>query len=135
MTGRPRRGALAGPTGRSKPQLPAPLVDGETLLRLGRTDSHEALDQLREFSPDEIAGALQELRPSKRYEFLETAERIDEIIPLFPEAEFTSTVVGAGIEETLSCGPLGDPTAMVEPFTWEAVFDRVQRHWRLVLGD
>lgn len=80
--------------------MPAAPVDGETLLRLGRDGAGDALEQLRQYSPEELAGALRELSPARRVEFLETAERVDEIVPLLSEAEFTSTVRGAGIEES-----------------------------------
>ena len=40
-----------------------------------------------------------ELTPARRGEVLELAERVDEIVPLLPEAEFAATVRGAGIEE------------------------------------
>ncbi len=99
--GSTREGTLSASFTRdSKSQLPAAPVDGETLLRLGRADSEESLAQLRQYAPEELAGALQDLVPSRRVEFLETAERVDEIVPLLPEAEFTSTVRGAGIEES-----------------------------------
>lgn len=42
---------------------------------------------------------MRTLAPPQRLEFLEGAERVAEIVPLLPEAEFTSTVRGAGIEE------------------------------------
>ena len=90
---------LTGSNVRDRDRLPAPPLDGETALRLGRDSSEDALEKLRGYAPDEIAGALQELTPAKRMEFLELAERVDEIVPLLPEAEFTTTIVGAGIEE------------------------------------
>jgi hypothetical protein len=92
---------VAGPTGREDAdrRLPAAPIDGRTLLQLGRDSSQEALDRLREHSPEELAGALLELVPARRAEVLELAERVDEIVPLLPEAEFTTTVREAGIEE------------------------------------
>lgn len=81
-------------------RLPAAPIDGETLLKLGRASSQDALEQLRRHSPEALAGALLELAPSQRVEFLETAERLDEIVPLLPEAEFARTLRGAGIEES-----------------------------------
>jgi len=42
---------------------------------------------------------VQTLPPTGRLEFFENSERVDEIVPLLPEAEFASTVRGAGIED------------------------------------
>ena len=84
----------------SKSWLPSAPVDGEKLLELGRSGSTDALEELRRYSPDQLAIALRELTPARRVEFLETAERVDEIVPLLPEAEFTSTVRESGIEDS-----------------------------------
>jgi len=92
---------VAAPTDRdSSPRLPAAAIDGETILRLGRAGDAEALEALRRHSPEALANALQQLSPALRMEFLETAERVEEIVPLLPEAEFASTVRGGGIEES-----------------------------------
>jgi hypothetical protein len=78
---------------------PTVQIEGEKLLALGRDSSADALDELRRYSPEELAAALQQLPVAKRAEFLETADRVDEIVPLLPVGEFTATVRGAGIEE------------------------------------
>lgn len=69
------------------------------MLELARTGTAAAVEQLRGYSPRELAGAVQALAPAQRLEFFENAERVDEIVPLLPEAEFASTVRGAGIED------------------------------------
>jgi hypothetical protein len=93
-------GTLVASTERdSSNPLPVAPIDGQTLLQLGRAGSTETLELLRRHSPEALAGALRRLTPAERMEFLETAERVDEIVPLLSEAEFTSTVRGAGIEE------------------------------------
>ena len=69
-------------------------------LKLARAGTAAALEQLRRYSGPDLAGAVQALAPAQRVEFLELAERVDEIVPLLPEAEFTATVRGAGIEES-----------------------------------
>jgi hypothetical protein len=79
--------------------LEAP-ISGHTILTLGRDGADDALQELRRYSPEQLSRALQELTPVQRVEFLETAERVDEIVPLLPEAEFTRTVRGYGIEES-----------------------------------
>lgn len=70
------------------------------MLELGRAGSGGALERLRQYAPEALAAALRDLDPARRVEFLETAERVDEIVPLLPEADFTSTVRGSGIEES-----------------------------------
>lgn len=83
----------------SKTRLPLGPVDGRALLELGRSSSENALARLRHHTPEQLAGALLELAPPERAEFLETAERADEIVPLLPETELTNTIREAGIEE------------------------------------
>lgn len=75
-------------------------MDGRTILRLARAGTQEALAQLGEASPTELANALRELEAVERVEVLEAAVQVDEVVPLLPEAEFTLTVRGAGIEES-----------------------------------
>ncbi|MGH0029367.1 MAG: DUF6178 family protein [Myxococcota bacterium] len=89
--------SLAETTGRDR-ALGRPL-DGGTLLRLGRSDDPEARAELRAHAPEAIAHALLDLAPAQRAAFLELSERVEEIVPLLPEAAFTATVRGAGIEE------------------------------------
>jgi len=75
-------------------------IAGVTILALGRDGTEVALEELRRHSPEQLSRGLQELPPTQRVEFLETAERVDEIVPLLPEAEFTRTLRGHGIEES-----------------------------------
>ncbi len=39
----------------------------------------------------------------------------------------------AGLRRALEAPPLGDQSAALEPFTWSAVFERVERVWRCVI--
>jgi hypothetical protein len=48
-------------------------------------------------SPEAIAEALQELMPVLRNEILELVDCVDEVVPLFPEAELASTIVATGV--------------------------------------
>jgi len=50
-------------------------------------------------TPDQIAGALQELVPGLRNEILEVVECIDQVVPLLPEAELASTIVATGVAD------------------------------------
>lgn len=83
----------------SNPTLPVSTPHGGDLLRLTRSGTDLDRTRLRQFSPEQIAGAVVELAPDERLEVLENAERVDEIVPLLPEAEFTATVRSTGIEE------------------------------------
>jgi hypothetical protein len=88
------------PSDRSS-QLPASAaIDGAALLRLAGAQDERALARLRQYTPEQIAGALAELEPARRVEFLETAERLGEIVPLLPEAGFPGTLRAAGLEES-----------------------------------
>lgn len=92
---------MTGSTQRARrtPVQKAPIA-GFTILALGRDGTSDALRQLRQYSTEQLSRGLQELSPAERVEFLETAERVDEIVPLLPETEFTRTVRGYGIEES-----------------------------------
>lgn len=83
----------------SKLSLPAPTPEGGELLRLTRSGSDSDRAILRRYSPEQIAGAIVELPPDQRVEILLESERVREIVPLLPEAEFVTTVVGTGIED------------------------------------
>jgi hypothetical protein len=50
-------------------------------------------------SPDAIAEALQDVKPALRNQILELADRVDEVVPLLPEAELASTIVSTGVAD------------------------------------
>ncbi len=83
----------------SKPALPILATEGADLLRLTRSGTDTDRAKLRLFSPEQMAGAVVQLPPDQRVEVLENAERVREIVPLLPEAEFATTVRGTGIED------------------------------------
>jgi hypothetical protein len=81
------------------PSLEVPYIDGAGLLRLARANTDEARGLLRQLTPDQIAQAVLDLQPAQRAEFLEVAERVEEIVPLLPEIEFTNTLRTTGLED------------------------------------
>ncbi len=84
---------------RELPSLETPYVNGAGLLRLARADTDEARDLLRQLTPDQIAQGVLDLQPAQRAEFLEVAERVEEIVPLLPEIEFTNTLCTTGLAD------------------------------------
>ena len=82
----------------SKP-TPAKVLPGRTLSRLARKDERRLRQRLAEMTPDQIAGALQDLVPGLRNEILELVECIDQVVPLLPEAELASTIVATGVSD------------------------------------
>jgi hypothetical protein len=74
-------------------------VGGAAILRIARTQTDAAREQLRQLSPEIVADALLDLAPVERVEFLEMAERVDEIVPLLPETQFASTLCTVGIAD------------------------------------
>jgi len=83
----------------SKP-VPRPVrPTGRALSRLARKDQRRLSARLAEMSAPEIAEALQELVPVLRNEILELVDCVDEVVPLFAEAELASTIVATGVAD------------------------------------
>ncbi len=78
---------------------PTPPPSGEEVLEIARRGNNEAVARLHRLDSRDVANALQDLEPSQRLEVLELSDRVDEIIPLLSEVQFTMTLRGAGIEE------------------------------------
>jgi hypothetical protein len=72
---------------------------GTDVLSLARAGTELARERLRGFSPESIAGAVTDLVPRERAEFLELAERVEEIVPHLPETAFASTVCTVGLAD------------------------------------
>ena len=83
----------------STPRLPATDVSPNAILERVRSGANEALALLDSLDPRDVAAALLVLEPSRRLEVLELSDRVDEILPILTEVEFTMTLSGAGIED------------------------------------
>jgi hypothetical protein len=83
---------------RHQPAIPGELRPGEDVLALVRSKSDEDRRRLRAAPPEQLASALEALRPRDRAEFLERSERGPELVPLLAETAFASAVVATGLE-------------------------------------
>ncbi len=62
-------------------------------------DTEESRERLRAYSPEQLAVAVVDVEPRRRAEMLELAERVEQIVPCLPEAEFLSTVRSTGVAD------------------------------------
>ncbi len=68
------------------------------LLALVRSKANQDRQKLLAVPAETLAAAVSALSPRARAEFLELSERGPELVPLLPEAVFTSAVLATGIE-------------------------------------
>jgi hypothetical protein len=83
----------------SRKSLSRDAPDGAEVLRLVRRGTPADLERLRDCAPEDLARALQTLPVDERAELLELSDRVDEIVPLLPPAELTSTIRAVGLAD------------------------------------
>jgi len=69
------------------------------VAELAKAGDAAAVERLQGYSAQQLADSVLSLPTPKRAEILELLDRVDEIVPLLPEADFTSTVRATGIED------------------------------------
>lgn len=74
-------------------------LSGHEALELTRDGGPSALARLNELPAPALAGALLELPPDARAELLELSDRVDEIVPLLPEAQLVHTIRHVGLAD------------------------------------
>jgi glycosyltransferase involved in cell wall biosynthesis len=84
----------------------------------------------------DLAGVVDELAPriGAALELVELPSLAGVDTPVPAELPAFVDRMKAGIERALRAAPLGDQTERLRSFTWQAVFERIERVWRATIA-